>query len=219
MMQRRKYQLPAVAELSHIKIDLQRLQHECDRFAHKYVDVITANPALCDNHMELVKNVYDNFHQINLTELDGDSLPYTEDIKERIKRKEEALYNKPTDDFLNSYFKEITDQFVEDKMRVRLTKLNPGKEISWHIDYDPTYAVRVIVPIYTNDKVRSLFRVKKEEINVHLEAGKAYFLNTGFSHAVFNHSDQPRIALMFSLNGQKDIEHLALEDSMEQQTS
>jgi quercetin dioxygenase-like cupin family protein len=100
-------------------------------------------------------------------------------------------------------------------MRVRLTKLDPGKEISWHIDYDPTYAVRIIVPIYTNDKVRNLFRVKTEEIDVNLEAGKAYFLNTGFAHAVFNKSNEPRIALMFSLDGQRDIDHLALEDSLE----
>jgi hypothetical protein len=214
-MQRRKYQLPPVAELKAIKIDLEKLQAECDKFANKYVDVITANPALCDNHMELVKNVYDNFHQINLTELNGESMEYTDDVKERIRRKEEALYNKPTEDFLNSYFKEITDQFIENKMRVRITKLDPGKEISWHIDYDPTYAVRIIVPIYTNEGVRNLFRVKKEEIDVHLEAGKAYFLNTGFAHAVFNKSNESRIALMFSLDGQRDIEHLALEDSLE----
>lgn len=214
-MQRRKYQLPPVAELKAIKIDLEKLQAECDKFANKYVDVITANPALCDNHMELVKNVYDNFHQINLTELNGESMEYTDDVKERIRRKEEALYNKPTEDFLNSYFKEITDQFIENKMRVRITKLDPGKEISWHIDYDPTYAVRIIVPIYTNEGVRNLFRVKKEEIDVHLEAGKAYFLNTGFAHAVFNKSGESRIALMFSLDGQRDIEHLALEDSLE----
>lgn len=213
-MERRKYQLPPVAELTHIDIDLERLQQECDKFAHKYVDVVTANPQLCDNHMELVSNVYDNFHQINLTELNGEGMEYTDNVKERIRRKEEALYNKPTEDFLNSYFKEITDQFAEDKMRVRITKLDPGKEISWHIDYDPTYAVRIIVPIYTNDQVRNMFRVKKEEIDVNLEAGKAYFLNTGFAHAVFNKSDEPRIALMFSLNGQSDIESITLEDAL-----
>jgi hypothetical protein len=214
-MKRRKYQLPPVAELTHININLTQLQLECDKFANKYVDVMTANPALCDNHKDLVSSVYDSFHQINLTELNGESMKYTNNIKERIRRKEETLYNKPTEDFLNSYFKEITDQFIEDKMRVRITKLEPGKEISWHIDYDPTYAVRIIVPIYTNHDVRNMFRIKKYEIDVNLEAGKAYFLNTGFSHAVFNKSNKPRIALMFSLSGQKDIEYLTLEDSLE----
>jgi hypothetical protein len=213
-MERKKYQLPLIAELKHLSINLDKLQKECDNFAHKYVDVITANPQLCDNHMELVSNVYDNFHQINLTELNGEGMEYTSNIKERIRRKEEALYNKPTDDYLHSYFKEITDQFVEDKMRVRITKLDPGKKISWHIDYDPTYAVRIIIPIYTNNKVRNLFRVKKNEINLYLEAGKAYFLNTGFAHAVYNNSDKPRIALMFSLNGQKDIENITLENAL-----
>lgn len=212
---RKKYQLPAVAEIKNVRIDLERLQSECDKFADKYVDVRTANPHLCMNHEELIKHVYDNFHQINLTELDGDPLPYTDNVKERIRRKEEELYNKPTEDFLGSYFKEITDQFKADKMRVRITKLEPGKDIDWHIDYDPTYATRIIVPIYTNEKVRNKFRVRKEELDTHLEAGKAYFLNTGFAHAVINKSSEPRIALMFSLNGQEDIDHLTLEDNLD----
>lgn len=215
-MERKKYQLPVVAEITHINIDLVRLQHECDKFASKYVDVVTANPNLCDNHMKLVSDVYDSFYQINLTELNGKGMKYTDNIKDRIRRKEESLYNKPTDDFLSSYFKEITDQFVEEKMRVRITKLDPGKKITWHIDYDPTYATRIVIPIYTNEKVRNMFRVKKKEVDVNLKAGRAYFLNTGFAHAVFNNSDLPRIALMFSLKGQRDIEGITLNDRIKE---
>jgi hypothetical protein len=94
-------------------------------------------------------------------------------------------------------------------MRVRITKLEAGKQIPWHIDYDPSYATRIIIPIYTNTMVENWFKVKGVETNVHLEAGKAYFLNTGFSHAVFNNSYMSRIALMFSLDGQDDLETIA----------
>ena len=202
---RKKYQLPTVAHLSHISIDLSRLQAESDRFADQYTNVLAANPSLCDNHTVLISQVYDNFEQINLTELDGTAMAYTDDIKERIRRREECLYNRPTDAYLTSYFKQIVDQFTAPAMRVRITKLAPGKEIPYHIDYDPSYATRIIIPIYTNPQVENWFKVKGVEENHHLEAGKAYFLNTGFSHAVFNKSTQPRIALMFSLDGQDDL--------------
>ena len=81
---------------------------------------------LCDNHMALSKSVYDNFEQINLTELNGEELPYTDSIKERLRRGEEKLYNKPNEKLIGSYFEEITDQFKCDKMRIRITKLDPG---------------------------------------------------------------------------------------------
>lgn len=204
---KRKHHLPLIAKFN-VNIDLNRLQQECNNFATKFTDVISANPNLCMNHEELVKSVYNNFQQINLTEHNGELMEFTPSIKERIKRKEEALFNKPTEDYLNSYFKEIVDQFKSPAMRVRITKLAPGKEIPYHVDYDPTYAVRVIVPIFTNKGVKNFFKIKDEVKEYHLEAGQAYFLNTGFSHAVENQSDEPRIALMFSLDGQEDLENI-----------
>ena len=63
-----KHELPTIANFN-LKVDLERLQQETDKLAAKFVDVRTANPMLCDNHMELVKSVYDNFEQINLTEI------------------------------------------------------------------------------------------------------------------------------------------------------
>jgi hypothetical protein len=207
---RKKYQLPTTAHLPQIKIDLKRLQDELDSWIlrDKFVDVITANPTLCMNHKELVKDVYDNFEQINLTDIDGEVMEYTSDVKERIRRREERLYNKPTEDYNKSYFKEIVDQFKDSAMRVRITRLAPHQSISWHIDYDPSYATRIIIPIFSNDKVENWFRVKGEEINTILEPGKAYFLNTGFAHAVTNNGSLPRMALMFSLDGQSDIDDI-----------
>jgi len=210
-MKRTKYKLPTHGELKHINIDLTKLQAATDKLASEYVDVKTANKMLCDNHMALSKSVYDNFMQINLTEFGGDKeLKYTDSIKERLRRGEEKLYNKPNDKYIGSYFEEITSQFKCDKMRVRITKLDPGTDVPMHIDYDPTYATRVVIPVYTNPKVKNRFKVRGEEVETHLEAGKAYFFNTGFAHGVFNESDEPRIAFMFSLDGQDDITDIKL---------
>lgn len=196
--------LPTIADLN-LKIDLDKLKAECDSFAEKFVDVKTANPMLCDNHMELVKNVYDNFEQINLTE-PSEILPYTDSIKERLRRREEHLYNVPTQDYKGSYIQSIVEQCKAPASRIRITKLAPGKEIPFHVDYNVDYAVRCICPIYTDAKVVNQFKRNGEIEEYHLEAGKAYFLNIAYPHAVINKSDKPRIALMFSLDGQHDIE-------------
>ncbi len=211
---RRKYQLPAFAALEHIEIDLPRLQQEADALAYRYTDVCSANPKLCEYHEQLVDSVYDNFDQINLTEHNGlqDIGDPTESKKARLRRnqtiKEEGFYNKPTPEYTGSYFEEIVNQFAHPAMRVRITRLKPGSEIPLHIDYDPTYATRIIVPIYTNEKVFNRFKVKKSDVTGYLEAGHAWFLNTGFAHGVENQSEENRIALMFSLDGQADLDNI-----------
>ena len=203
---RKKYQLPTIALLEQIEIDLPKLQKECDKLSAKFVDVRTANPQLCMNHKKLVSEVYDNFEQVNLTELNGEPLPYTNNIKERIRRREETLYNKKTQHYSGSYFESIVEQFKSPAMRVRITKLAPKQEITWHTDYDPTYATRIIIPIYSNNQVKNLFKVRKIVEEYVLEKGKAYFINGGFAHSVNNESNDSRIALMFSLDGQNDLE-------------
>lgn len=199
-----KHELPTIANLN-LQIDLQKLQEETDKLAEKFVDVRTANPMLCDNHMELVKSVYDNFEQINLTE-PSEILPYTASIKERLKRREEHLYNVPTEDYKNSYFEKIVSQLKAPASRIRITKLAAGKEIPFHVDYDVSYAVRCICPIYGDDMVVNQFKRDGKIEEYVLEPGNAYFLNIGYPHAVFNRSDKPRIALMFSLDGRQDLE-------------
>lgn len=202
----KKQDLPTIAELP-IKIDLESLQSATDRLAQKFVDVRSANPMLCDNHMELVKSVYDNFEQINLT-TPSEILPYTASIKERLKRREEHLYNIPTKDYTGSIFEEIVTQCKAPASRIRITKLAPGKEIPFHVDYDVSYAVRCICPIYTTTAVINQFRRNGEIEEYVLEAGKAYFLNIGYPHAVFNRGVDPRIALMFSLDGTDDLDQI-----------
>ena len=202
----KKHDLPSIADFN-LDIDLIKLQEETDQLASTFTDVRTANPMLCDNHMELVDQVYDNFEQINLT-TPSEILPYTASIKERLKRREEHLYNIPTKDYTGSYFQEIITQLTTPASRVRITKLAPGKTIPFHVDYDISYAVRCIVPIYGDRNVINLFRRGDKLEAYNLKKGVAYFLNIGYPHAVINMSDKPRIALMFSLDGTDDLETL-----------
>lgn len=202
----KKQNLPTVANLN-LSIDLDKLRAATDSLVEKFVDVRTANPMLCDNHMELVKSVYDNFEQINLT-TPSEILPYEASIKERLKRREEHLYNVPTEDYTGSIFEEIVTQLQAPASRIRITKLAPGKTIPFHVDYDVSYAVRCIVPIYGGSNVVNLFKRNGKLEAYNLEDGTANFLNIGYPHAVVNMSDQPRIALMFSLDGTDDIASL-----------
>jgi flagellar biosynthesis/type III secretory pathway chaperone len=202
----KKHNLPTIADFK-LDIDLKKLQSECDKISEKFTDVRSANPMLCDNHMELVKQVYDNFQQINLT-APSEILPYTANIKERLRRKEEHLYNVPTEEYKNSYFEEIISQLKSPAIRVRITKLEAGKTIPFHVDYDVSYAVRCICPIYSDSNVINLFKRNGKIETYTLEQGKAYFLNIAYPHAVVNLSNKPRIALMFSLENQSDLEDL-----------
>lgn len=201
-----KKNLPSIHNYN-LDIDLKELQSACDKLAGKFVDVRTANPMLCDNHMELVSQVYDNFEQINLT-TPSKILPHTTNIKERLRRREEHLYNIPTEDYTGSYFEKIITQLKAPASRIRITKLAAGKNIPFHVDYDVNYAVRCIVPIYGDKQVINLFKRDGKLEAYNLENGNAYFLNIGYPHAVVNMSSRPRIALMFSLDGTEDIAHL-----------
>ena len=202
----KKHHLPTIADLN-LDIHLDRLRMETDKLVEKFVDVRTANPMLCMNHEDLVQDVYDNFEQINLT-TPSKILPYTSSIKERLQRKEEHLYNLPTEDYVNSVFEEIVTQCISPASRIRITKLAPKKMIPWHTDYDVSYAVRCIVPIYGGKNVVNLFKRDTKLEAYNLRNGIAYFLNIGYPHAVVNMGDTARIALMFSLNGTDDITSL-----------
>ena len=199
-----KHNLPTVKDLN-LNIDLDKLRKATDNLAEKFVDVRSANPMLCMNHEELVKNVYDNFEQINLT-TPSEILPHTTSIKERLKRREEHLYNIPTDDYKGSYFEEIVTQCKAPASRIRITKLAPQKTIPFHVDYDVSYGVRCIVPIYGDKNVINLFKRNGKIEAYNLKDGVANFLNIGYPHAVINMSKKPRIALMFTLDGTNDIQ-------------
>ena len=198
-----KHNLPTIANLN-LNINLAQLRKTTDLIADTFVDVRSANPMLCMNHEDLVKSVYDNFEQINLT-TPSEILSHTTSIKERLKRKEEHLYNVPTEIYKGSYFENIVSQCKAPASRIRITKLAPGKMIPWHVDYDVSYGVRCIVSIYGDNNVINLFKRNDKIEAYNLEDGQAYFLNIGYKHAVVNMSKKPRIALMFTLDGTDDL--------------
>ena len=202
----KKADLPSIHNFN-LNIDLDELRSATDTLAEKFVDVRTANPMLCMNHEELVQTVYDNFEQINLT-TPSEILPHTASIKERLRRREEHLYNIPTEDYTHSVFEKIVTQLKAPASRIRITKLAPGKTIPFHVDYDVSYGVRCIVPIYGDKQVVNLFRRDGKLEAYNLENGNAYFLNIGYPHAVVNMSNKPRIALMFTLDGTEDLNNV-----------
>ena len=201
-----KKNLPSIYNFN-LDIDNNSLQQATNNLMEKFVDVRTANPMLCMNHEELVQSVYDNFEQINLT-TPSEILPHTASIKERLRRREEHLYNLPTEDYTGSYFEEIVTQLKAPASRIRITKLAPGKNIPFHVDYDVSYGVRCIVPIFGDKQVINLFKRDGKLEAYNLDNGNAYFLNIGYPHAVVNMSNKPRIALMFTLDGTVDLENV-----------
>ena len=93
---------------------------------------------------------------------------------------------------------------------MRLTTLNPKTEITPHIDYNIDYAVRIIVPIWTDEKCLNYFYYRGKKIKLHIPAdGYPWFLNVGFKHGVEHLGMKKRTVLMFSLKGIEDIVHLA----------
>lgn len=221
MISKLKYKLPDIVKLP-FTFDISRLQKELLSINHKFVGVLAANGTLCANNHGLVKQVYDHFEQINLTVFNDQpsemSLELCESTyamnsaKRRIRRVDidagldERNYNSPTNEFTGTYFEEVVNTFSCPAIRVRLTKLVAGKSLVPHIDYDPSYATRIIIPIVTNDKVINQFWRKEQYTEYHLPAdGSAFFLNTGIKHNVVNNGDTDRIALMFSLDGTEDI--------------
>ena len=118
------------------------------------------------------------------------------------------MYNIPTPEYTDSVFENIVTQLKAPASRVRITKLAPGKTIPFHVDYDVSYGVRCICPIYGDKNVINLFRREGKLEAYTLENGNAYFLNIGYAHAVVNMSSKPRIALMFTLDGTEDLENV-----------
>ena len=226
-----KYDFPCVYRLSHIKFDLLKLRQALVPFSSQFTDIYEANKGLHLNYDEqLVSSVKDYFFQVSLTKC---SVPVKEDSssknnknidKESRSQKyrraiskrtdfpwlDEHNWNVPTKPFKDSYFYECVNQFKNQAIRVRLTTINAGKTVTPHIDYDINYAVRIIVPIYTNKHCWNCFWLKGEKLKFHIPAdGHPWFLNVGLKHSVENEGSENRIAFMFSLAGVDDILHLS----------
>jgi len=91
-------------------------------------------------------------------------------------------------------------------VRMRFTQLRPGQEVAPHIDSSARYAMRIIIPVHTNkDSVYGARSLGRNEEWV-LEEGNAYLVNGGYVHWARNHGSCNRVILIFSLDGQQDLD-------------
>ncbi len=217
-----KHYLPSYFKLSCFQFEIGRLQKDVRNLAESFSDIYETNDALCKNHPKLAETVQDHYEQVSLTGFNPDmaekrfqtfkampvSSPKSKTDLYRLKtqprldepRMDERNYDLPTDAYSGTYIENCVNQFEESPMRVRLVKLKPGKMVDFHIDYDPSFAMRIIVPVFTNDQVINYTKRGREIESVHMAAdGCPWFLNTGFSHAAENRGKEDRIILMFSL--------------------
>jgi len=216
----RKRDLPVCVPLPGIKFDIDKLQEGYHDLKHKMRNLWTENEGITGAHnQDFLKELDQNqFYEVSLTALDPSIDKTTVDqYKQDYKSKhtkvshpafDEGNWNHKTEDYIGSYFEEaIESQFIAQACRVRLHHLGAGKQIVPHIDYDPSYACRVIIPIQGTDNVTNVFWVGKERQEYHLEAnGSAYYLNTGYKHAVEHNGTDDRIALVTTFTTQEDFE-------------
>ena len=233
-MMKIKYKLPLFATIDHLTLseyELDGLKKIVSESAENFESVLTSNKKLCGVHHELAKDVYSNFFQISLTESNNnkelislddcklDSLNYNSlsGFKNKKKMSEltgsainEKEYNSKTIFYqkYNNILEPIIKKFKSPPTRIRLVKLNANSSIPPHIDYDPSYSVRIIIPIFSDEECLNLFWAKNKVETVIFKPGNAYFLNTGFKHAVMNFSKNDRYTFMISVDGIKDIENI-----------
>ena len=232
-----KYKLPLYKELDHLSINSDLLS-QCKNLVieldHEFKSALEVNRELCKNHPELTLTAYENFYQIALTEskvenmsmntekfVDDTNMFYNDGkyssartknklINDQSSSWNEHVFDKKTELYIKhqSLFDNLLSKFRSPTTRIRLVKLLPGGVITPHIDYDPSYAVRVIIPIFTSELCINMFWQKNDIISTSFKEGVAYFLNTGFRHAVINFDSKPRYNFMITVNGTEDIREL-----------
>ena len=230
----RKRDLPACAPIPNIKFSIERMKEELDIIGDKYQNIYDANPGITKLHDQgFLAQIYSTLHEIPLMSMSPEDMKKAEDFNiedigkskiERVRNKtkkgadlpptaNEMLWDYPLPEYKGSYFEEaISNKFKAEACRARIHLLEPGKDISPHIDYDPSYGVRVICPISGTDGVTNYFWYNNEKQEYNLPAdGSVYFLNTGFKHSVEHRGNENRIALVWTLKSQEDIECLAMK--------
>lgn len=152
-------------------------------------------------------------------ELDTTNLQLTDAAKlERISDPNHSLYVPEADEknydkrnaYCKGYVSEVMD-LIEEKVghvtRTRYAVLMPGEEIKEHRDINTDKAIRIHIPLITDENVMFGVRGKKTCVEQHLPAdGGVWFINQAYPHYVKNNSDKPRVHLVMSVVGQGMIE-------------
>ena len=107
---------------------------------------------------------------------------------------------KPTPHLLQcEYLRQVMASFGEVLSRSRLMKLDPGAEVSLHVDFNYHWfsRVRIHIPIVTNDSV--IFHCGPEQL--HMRAGECWIFDSWRRHRVVNPSAEERIHLVIDTAG------------------
>ena len=229
----RKRDLPTVAKLD-IEFDIDKIKHYIDSLDQGgWGDVYESNEGITNfANADFIRGLeYNDFKEYPCQYLRPE---YWEEMKnpstdlgksktEVYKNKHERtnklspvgnehMWDYDMPHYTGSYIhKHIAENFKAESCRTRIHWLPKGKEIQPHIDYDASYAVRIVVPISGTDNVINAFWPKNQREEYNLKAdGSAYFINIGYKHAVEHNGSEDRIALLFTLKSQEDVENYAI---------
>lgn len=107
---------------------------------------------------------------------------------------------RPTEHLLSApYFRQVLASFDEIIGRARLMRLEPGCEVSTHVDFNYHWhsRVRIHIPIVTGSPV--LFSCADRTI--HMAAGECWIFNSWRRHRVVNGWNRPRVHLVIDTAG------------------
>lgn len=228
----KKRNLPACAKIPGVYFDLDKVKEQLSSL-DGWGDVYETNSGITKFHdQKFIEALQTNdFREHSFTTLRPEFVSSDVDLVSLGSRKSEIYRNKhfkteklspvgnemnwdyPAEGYAGSYIQtEIARQFKAESCRVRMHWLVAGKTIEPHIDYDPSYGVRFVLPVAGTSGVINAFwpNNKREEYNLAAD-GSVYFLNTGYVHSVEHNGIEDRIALLFTLKSQEDIECIALK--------
>lgn len=82
--------------------------------------------------------------------------------------------------------------------KITYATLNPNSWWPAHYDFSWKHAVKINIPIYTNEEAVSLSWNQKlnKMFEVHMKEGECWYVNSAFKHTAFNWGDTPRTFLL-----------------------
>lgn len=122
---------------------------------------------------------------------------------------DETQYQKWRQDIKTDKIQKYLKERFKNPYRTRISVMEGGNELNYHIDTDTSVLCRVQIPVQTEG---SLFqwKTKTGEVSLDMEPGNAYFINTGWLHRVINPSKNIRIVLIFGI----DYENIPNKESL-----
>ena len=218
MLEYKKYHYPAISEIP-IFLDYSLIEDFLWENYDRWQDNITAHKGLAVASNKIADDTYNDVEHFHLTECKEqeeleDAETYT--TKDKLKRKipfsmDEHNWDEPVDFYKDSSLQQHLNGAFQDKLiRVRFSRMRPGGVVPPHIDYNTTYAMRFLIPISGNKGVENHFWYKGEHIQFEMKEKRCYFLNIGYTHAVYHNGHDLRHYLMGSIAGQRDFECIRL---------